>query len=377
MLLAPDKFKGTLSASEVAHHLSVGIRSARPDVEIVVVPASDGGDGLLEASDRAGFVRVPVRAAGPTGVVADTSYARRGSEAVIEMAEVCGLTRLPGWDLAPETASSRGVGEVIAAALDAGCMQILLGIGGSASTDGGAGMLRALGIRVLDAAGEEIGEGGLALARVDRLDLSGLHPGLGPATITVACDVDSPLTGPAGAARVFGPQKGAGPDLVDQLDAAMTLWADVVAAATGQDLRQTPGAGAAGGVGFGAMSVFRAELRPGAEVVQELTGLADFIESADLVITGEGSLDVQTLHGKAPAGVAAAARRAGVPVIAVAGRCLLDAETLGRAGIGTTYTLDDESTYAGESFSAPGPLLERIGARIAGRMRDRSTEDDA
>lgn len=375
VVLAPDKFKGTLTAVEVSDHLAAGIRSVRPDVEIVVIPVSDGGDGLLTAARRAGFEPVPARAAGPTGVVGDTSYVRQGAKAVIEMAEVCGLARLPDRTPAPGTASSRGMGEVMAAALGAGCTQILLGIGGSASTDGGAGMLRALGARVLDIRGEEIAEGGIALAQVDRIDLTGLRPDLQAATITVACDVDNPLTGSTGAAAVYGPQKGASVELVAELDRAMTVWADVIAAATGQDLRETPGAGAAGGVGFGAMAVLGAALEPGAGLIQQLTGLEQALIGADLVITGEGSLDEQTLNGKAPAGVAVAARKAGVPVVAVAGRCQLDIPTLAKAGIDAAHALDQEASYPEESFEAPGPLLMRIGARIAAQMLDQSPGD--
>ena len=363
VLLAPDKFKGTLTAAQVAAHLTAGIGSVRPDVD--VVPVSDGGDGLLDAARRSGFEVVALRAAGPTGRVGDTSYARREEEAVVEMAEVCGLGRLPDGVPAPAAASSRGVGEVIAGALDAGCTRILVGIGGSASTDGGAGMVAALGARVLDASGDELADGGGALADVAALDLAGLHPGLAKAAITIACDVDNPLLGPSGAAAVYGPQKGAGPDLVDALDRSLGRWADVVATATGSDRRDEPGAGAAGGVGFAAIAVLGAELHPGTEVVQELTGLREALAGADLVVTGEGSLDQQTLSGKAPMGVATAARAAGVPVVVVAGRCLLDTETLAGAGIGTAYALTDEASYPEESLEAPGPLLERIGARIA------------
>jgi glycerate kinase len=371
VVLAPDKFKGTLTAAAVADHLIAGIRSARPEVEVVVVPVSDGGDGLLEALGRAGFAQVPVRASGPTGVQGDTSYARRGAEAVIEMAEVCGLGRLPGGTLAPATATSRGVGEVVAEALDAGCTEILIGVGGSASTDGGAGMVSALGARVLDRGGNELDDGGEALGAVARLDLSGLHPRVGDASISLACDVDNPLTGPTGAAAVYGPQKGAGPDLVATLDRALAAWADVVASTTGRDLRETPGSGAAGGIGLGAMAVLGARLRPGAAVVQQLTGLEDALVGVDLVITGEGSLDAQTLSGKAPAAVAEAAGRAGVPVVAVAGRCLLDASALAGAGFRAAYALVDEASSPQESFDAPGPLLERLGARIATKELDR------
>ena len=365
VLLAPDKFKGSLTAAEVSGHLATGLRSVRPDVEVEVVPVSDGGDGLLDVARQVGFDTASVVAAGPTGVPGDAAYAVRDDEAVAELAEVCGLVRLPDDRLEPETATSRGLGEVIEAAVVSGRRRLLVGIGGSASTDGGAGLLRGLGAQVLDADGEPLAEGGAALARAARLDLSGLHDALADAEIVVACDVDNVLTGPRGAAAVYGPQKGADPEQVARLDAALTHWADLVATTVGHDLRDTPGAGAAGGVGFGMYAVLGATLRPGTELVQELTGLADAVARADLVVTGEGSLDEQTLHGKAPAGVAALARAVGVPVVAVAGRLLLDRQTLDAAGIGTAYALLDEARDEHEAFDAPGPLLERIGARIA------------
>ena len=242
----------------------------------------------------------------------------------MELAEVAGLAGLHG-ALAPLTATSRGLGELIAHALDAGCTRVLVGIGGSASTDGGLGLVQALGARVRDASGAEVGPGGAGAATAATLDLTGLHPGLAAARIEVACDVDNPLTGPEGAAAVYGPQKGADPDQVRQLDAALAHWADVVAAATGHDHRADPGAGAAGGVGFATVAILGATLRPGAQLMLDQLGFADALAGADLVVTGEGSLDEQTLRGKAPAAVAAAGRAAGVPVIAVAGRCLLDA----------------------------------------------------
>jgi glycerate kinase len=259
---------------------------------------------------------------------------------------------------------------VIGAALAAGCRRLLVGIGGSASTDGGSGLLAGLGASLLDEAGRPVADGGAALARVASLDLAGLPSALPEAEITVACDVDNPLTGPRGAAAVYGPQKGAAPGQVATLDAALGHWADVVAASTGHDLRDAPGAGAAGGAGFGLYAGLGAALRPGTEVVQELTGLAEAIASADLVVTGEGSLDRQTLHGKAPAGVAASARAAGVPVVAVAGRVELDAATLEAAGIGAAYSLVDEAGHVQRALDSPGPLLERIGARIAATLPD-------
>ncbi|MEO8888149.1 MAG: glycerate kinase [Jatrophihabitantaceae bacterium] len=364
VLLAPDKFKGTLTAAEVAGYLAEGIRACRPEIELATVPVADGGDGLLDAFETAGFKRVRTVAAGPSGTSTATSYVRRGPDAVIELAAVSGLAAL-GDDLAPLTATSRGVGEVIAAALDAGCTHIVLGIGGSACTDGGIGMLQALGALVLDRSGAAVGDGGLGAQSATRLVLTGLHPLLERANVEVACDVDNPLTGATGAAAVYGPQKGASPEQVALLDSALTGWADVVAATTGRDLRDTQGAGAAGGVGFAAVAVLGASLRPGVDVVLELIGFAEHLVGADLVVTGEGSLDEQTLHGKAPAGVAAAARAQGVPVVAVAGRCLLDAGRLRVAGFDAVHTLLEESAGTDEAFTAPGPLLRAIGARIA------------
>jgi glycerate kinase len=365
VLLAPDKFKGTLTAAEVAAHLSAGLRSVRPDVELVVVPVADGGDGTLAAAVAAGFTRVPVRATGPTGMPCESAYGVRGTEAVVELAQVSGLAQLPGGRSAPLSATSRGTGELIAAALDAGARRVVVAIGGSACTDGGAGLLQALGATIRTASGDEVRPGGAGLLDAAVLDLGGLHPGLAAAELVVACDVDNPLTGSRGAAAVYGPQKGAGPEDVELLDAALTRWADVVARATGSDRRGEPGAGAAGGVGFGLLAVLGATTRPGAELVFELTGLPDAIAGADLVVTGEGSLDAQTLHGKAPAAVAALARDKGVPAVAVAGQVTLADGELAAAGLHAAYALVDEAGSRQEALEAPGPLLERIGARIA------------
>jgi glycerate kinase len=245
---------------------------------------------------------------------------------------------------------------------------MVLGIGGSASTDGGAGMAQALGARVLDADGNDVGNGGGPLAAVASLDLSTLHPGLADARIEVASDVDNPLTGDRGAAAVYGPQKGADDDQVRSLDGALARWADVVADATGHDHRDDPGAGAAGGVGFGAVAVLGASLRPGVDLVLDLIDFPSHLSGADLVVTGEGSLDEQTLNGKAPVGVARAARSAGVPVVAVAGRCALDENQLHDAGFEAAYMLLDEASSRDEAFERPAPLLERIGAQLAERL---------
>ncbi len=364
VVFAPDKFKGTLTAAEVAAHASTGLLRVRPDAEVVVVAVADGGDGTLAAAEAAGFARVTLTAAGPTGEPCPTAYGRRGEEAVVELAEISGLGQLPGGTLAPLTATSRGTGELIAAAVAAGCRRIVVGIGGSACTDGGAGLVVGLGGRVLDAAGEPVADGGAALASASTLDLTGLPAALAAVELVIASDVDNPLTGLRGAAAVYGPQKGASGEQVAVLDAALAHWADLVDRATGTDLRDQPGAGAAGGVGY-ALAALGAHARPGAEVVFELTGLHDALVGADLVVTGEGSLDAQTLNGKAPAAVAAAARVAGVPVVALAGQVALSTAELERAGFSAAYALVDVASTPDESFTSPGPLLERLGERIA------------
>ena len=372
VLIAPDKFKGTLTAAQVAAAVGRGLTAARPTITAVELPVADGGDGTLDAAIAAGFTRVPVRVNGPLGDPVETAYAVRDGVAVLEMADACGLNRLPDRRLAPMTASSTGLGQLIRAALDAGVDQIILGVGGSASTDGGAGMLTALGARLLDAAGHELPSGGGALARLDRVDLAGLHARLSRTQVVLAGDVDNPLLGPNGAAAIYGPQKGASPAQVRELDAALARWSIAVATALGastgdQDhpAADTPGAGAAGGVGFAAIALLGAESRAGIDLFLELTGFYDQLVHARLVITGEGSLDTQTLRGKAPAGVALAAGRAGVPVVAVAGRNLLDPAQLAAAGFAAAYTLLDLEPDVARCLAEPSPLLEQLGARIA------------
>jgi glycerate 2-kinase len=365
VVVAPDKFKGSLTAPQVAARVAAGLSRAAPGVEVVQVPVADGGDGTLEAALSAGFRRVPVRAEGPTGEPVDTAYAERDGVAVVELADVSGLRRLPGGRLAARAASSYGTGQVIRAALDAGCRRIVLGIGGSASTDGGAGMVQALGGRLVDTGGGEVGRGGAALVAVRSLDLAGLHPALKQAEVVVASDVDNPLLGPRGAAAVYGPQKGASPADVAELDAALARWADAVHRATGIDSAETPGAGAAGGVGFAALAVLGARLQPGIDLILDLVRFREALPGARLVICGEGSLDAQTLHGKAPAGVAAAARSAGIPAVAVAGRSLLSAAELEPAGILAAYALSDLEPDPRRSMAEAGPLLERLAERVA------------
>ncbi|WP_405484753.1 glycerate kinase [Nocardia sp. NBC_00511] len=365
VLIASDKFKGSLTAAQVGAAVRAGIRRARPDAEVSVVPVADGGDGTVAAALAAGFDAVPLTASGPTGEPVLTAYARRDDLAVIEMADVSGLVRLPGGQLHPMTATSRGTGEVIAAAVAAGCRRIVLGIGGSAGTDGGAGLLEALGARLLDADGNPVGDGGAALTRVASIDLTSLRELMDGVEVTVACDVDNPLTGPTGAAAVYGPQKGADPAQVAELDAALGQWADRLTAAIGSERREAAGAGAAGGVGFAALAVLGARLRPGIELMLELVGFDAEVAGVDLVVTGEGKLDEQTLHGKAPAGVAAAARAAGVPVVAVCGRNTLPDNRLHEAGISVAYSLIEIEPDEQRCLSAGAMLLQQLGVRVA------------
>lgn len=365
VLVAADKFKGSLTAAAVGEAVRTGLQRSLPDLPVSVVPVADGGDGTIAAAVAAGYAEVPVVATGPTGGRVTASYARLGEVAVVELAAVSGLSQLPGGRLAPLVAGSRGTGEVIAAALDAGCRRIVVGIGGSAGTDGGAGLASALGATLFDAQGRELIDGGAALADLARLELTGLHPRLADADIVVACDVDNPLTGPSGAAAVYGPQKGASTADIDELDASLSHWADTVASVTGSDLRDSPGAGAAGGVGFAALSLLGATLRPGIDLMLDLVGFHDQLDDALLVVTGEGSLDEQTLHGKAPAGVAAAAVAAGIPVVAVCGRNLLSEDQLRAAGIVAAYSLLDIEPDPGTCMTNAGPLLERLAERLA------------
>ena len=367
VLIAADKFKGTLTASEVAAAVAAGLRRVA-DVEVRVVPVADGGDGTVAAALEVGFTTVPLTASGPTGEPVETLYARRDETAVVEMADVSGLVRLPGGRLDPLGATSRGLGEVIAAAIDAGCHHIVVGIGGSASTDGGAGMVQALGARLTDERGSELDGGGAHLATLARLDLTGLRRRIQEVQFTFACDVGNPLTGPRGAAAVYGPQKGASPGDVAMLDAALTHWADVVSAETGRDERDAAGAGAAGGVGYAAVALLDAALLPGIDLVLDLVGFPEALAAlgpGDLVITGEGALDEQTLHGKAPAGVAAAASARGIRVVAVCGQNALGSERLEQAGISAAYALVDIEPDVTRCMTQPAPLLEELGARIA------------
>ncbi|MER6027655.1 glycerate kinase [Streptomyces sp. NPDC001851] len=367
VLIAADKFKGSLTAVQVAERVTAGLRRVVPDLAVEALPVADGGDGTVDAAVAAGFERREVRVAGPLGQEVPAAFALRGGTAVVEMAEASGLQRLPVGVFAPLTASTYGSGELLRAALDAGARTIVFGVGGSATTDGGAGMLAALGARFLDEDGEPVPPGGGGLAGLARADLSGLDARLSTVELVLASDVDNPLTGPKGAPAVYGPQKGASPDDVETLDAALAHFAKVLEAAVGPRAAEhaaAPGAGAAGGIGYGAL-LLGARFRPGIEVMLDVLGFAPALERASLVVTGEGSLDEQTLHGKAPAGVAAAARAAGKDVVAVCGRLALPEEALLRAGIGRAYPLTSVEPDVAQCIADAGPILERVAERIA------------
>ncbi|MFD5112347.1 glycerate kinase [Streptomyces sp. NPDC058391] len=368
VLVAADKFKGSLTAVQVAERVTAGLHRIAPGVTVETLPVADGGDGTVAAAVEAGFERREVRVTGPLGDELTAAYALRDGTAVIEMAEASGLQHLPEGVFAPLTATTYGSGELLRAALDAGARSIVFGVGGSATTDGGAGMLAALGARFLDADGQPVGPGGGGLRELTTADLSGLDPRLAGTDIVLASDVDNPLTGPKGAPAVYGPQKGASPQDVATLDAALTHYASVLETAVGSRaarLARSPGAGAAGGIGYGALVGLGASFRPGIEVMLDVLGFAPALARATLVITGEGSLDEQTLHGKAPAGVAAAARAQGIEVIAVCGRLALRPEALGKAGIRRAYALTDLEPDPAVCMAEAGPLLERLATDIA------------
>jgi glycerate kinase len=371
VVIAPDKFKGSLTAIQAAGHIAAGLRRAVPGTPLTIMPVADGGDGTVEAAVACGFTRRRATVSGPTGEPVTACYAVRGDTAIIELAEASGLRRLPGGVPAPMTASSLGTGELIDAALRGGARRIVLGLGGSACTDGGTGLATALGVRFLDARGIPLPPGGAALRELTTIEPGDLAGRLAGIEIVVAGDVDSPLLGPEGAAAVFAPQKGARPSQVQALEQGLSRLETVTRGRLGVRAAARPGAGAAGGVGYGAMAFLSATIRPGIGYLLELLGFTDRMAGALLVITGEGSLDRQTLRGKAPLGVARAAARGGVPVVAVSGRRSLTDEQVRRAGFQYAYALTDIEPDPGRCVEEAGPLLERLAERIGRELLPR------
>ena len=386
IVIAPDKFKGSLSAPDVCRHLEKGLQAAAGgNLDILRIPVADGGEGTLDAAVGSGFTRRSATVSGPTGQPVKADFAVRGHEAVIEMAAASGLALLPQVQgggqpdsASAATATSLGTGQLIRAALDAGCRRIILGVGGSANTDGGAGLLQGLGARFLDATGNELPAGGAALANLHRIDFTGFEPRLVETRFVLASDVDNPLLGPQGAAAVFGPQKGATPQDVDLLDTALARFVEVLAREIGfraERAAEAPGAGAAGGVGYAAIAVLAATRRPGIDVVLEFTQLAHRLAGADLVITGEGSLDEQSLLGKTPMGVARAAAAAGIPVVAVCGRTTLTPEHQQDSGFRQVYPLTALEPKVDICIAEAGSLLEQLGKNILHELANPAAAD--
>jgi glycerate kinase len=368
IVVAPDSFKGSATAAQAAAAIARGVRSVLPDVAVVEHPIADGGEGTVDAVVRAGLRRVEATVTGPLGGRVRASYAVGDEGAVVELAAAAGLGCLPVPGPTRHTARSattRGVGELVRHALDGGVRQVTVAIGGSATTDGGAGLLAALGARVTSADGTDLAPGGAALLDVASLGLGGLDPRLRGTEVVVACDVDNPLLGPHGAAAVYAPQKGASPEDVELLERALRRWAEVVSAATGSDLRDLPGAGAAGGVGFALAAVLGADLRPGAPILLDATSFHRHLGPGVLVVVGEGSLDEQSLRGKGPVATARVARDAGARAVAVAGRAAVTPEQAAAAGIEAVWTLTDREPDSSRCMAEAPRLLEETGRRLA------------
>jgi glycerate kinase len=371
IVIAPDSFKESLSALQVATAIEAGMREVWPDATYVKVPVADGGEGTVQALiDALDGRRVDVRVTGPLGRAVNAFYGMTGDGdlAVIEMAAASGLEGVPPDLRDPRTATSRGTGELILAALDAGARRFVLGVGGSATNDGGAGMLQALGVRLLDAAGNDIGPGGAELARLDRIDVAGLDPRLHEAAFRIACDVDNPLVGPRGASAVFGPQKGATPAMIEQLDAALAHYADIIRRDIGQDIAQLPGAGAGGGIAAAMVVFLHGQLRPGIEIVTDAIGLDALVRDADLVITGEGRIDSQTVNGKTPMGVARVARRHDKPVVAIGGGLAADADAVHAHGIDVVVAAVARPCSVAEALAAAEANLRRAARNLAAAL---------
>lgn len=342
IVIAPDSFKESLSAMQVAEAIEQGFRELFPQAEYLKLPMADGGEGTVESMVAAtsGEI-VAVEVTGPLGlpVKAFFGWMGDGETAVIEMAAASGLHLVPPQQRNPLITSSFGTGELILAALQHGARKIIIGIGGSATNDGGAGMMQALGAKLLDAHGHELSGGGGALAELACADLTHLDSRLADTDILVACDVNNPLCGEKGASAVFGPQKGATPEMVAQLDAALRHYGEKIEQATGKRVLELAGAGAAGGMGAALSGLLNARLQPGIDIVTDALKLADAVQGADMVITGEGRIDSQTIHGKTPIGVARVAKRFDIPVIAIAGGMSADYSVVHQHGIDAVFSV--------------------------------------
>ncbi|NRP27419.1 Glycerate kinase [Marinobacterium sp. xm-d-420] len=374
LVIAPDSFKESLDAEGVAHAIAKGIESTLADVDIHCVPVADGGEGTTEALIAATYGQQhTAEVTGPLGQPLNAIWGVLGHQegvpltAVVETAAASGLDKILPEQRDALTASTYGTGELILKALDQGARRIIMGLGGSATNDGGTGLLRALGAKFLDAAGQELAEGGAALAHLDCVDLTGFDPRLAETEFLVACDVDNPLLGERGASAIFGPQKGATPEQVQQLDDALARLADVSADLLGKDLRDRAGAGAAGGLGYALVQFLDARLAPGIDLVLEAVDFHKTLKGADLVITGEGRMDGQSLSGKTPVGVARWAKQHDLPVIALCGSIGEGAEGVHDVGIDALFSVVPGVCSLEEALANGAENLERTGAQI-GRL---------
>jgi len=376
IVVAPDKFKGSAPAREVAEAITEGLNSVLPSAQVRCIPVADGGEGTVDAAVSAGFTKRNLQVTGPVAVPVEATWALHGShEAVVELAQASGIELLDPKRLAGAAATSRGTGEMLQSALASGAQRIVLGLGGSACTDGGAGMLAALGVELYDANDQPILDGGGNLQHLAHVSLAGLDPRWADIEVVLASDVDNPLLGPAGAAAVFGPQKGLDDNQVPILDAALGHFANLLAEAAERewgfeagghvrDMVEHPGAGAAGGTGFAAMAALGATQRRGIDVVLDFVDFSSALHNADLVVTGEGSLDEQSLQGKTPVGVGQAAAQQHIPVYAVCGRSLLTTQQATQAGIDKVFALSDLEPDPSVSMSQAHRLLVQIGQQI-------------
>jgi glycerate kinase len=366
IVVAPNSFKGSLSATQAAAAMASGVRQVFPDAEVIEIPVADGGDGTVEALVKArnGIYRW-ANVEGPLGdpVLAPLGLIDGGSTAVVELASASGFELIQPAHRDPRKTSTFGFGQLLDAARQAGVKSIIAGIGGSATNDGGTGMAQALGFRFLDMAGRDLPRGGSALSRLERIDPTGLNPGWRSVKVMVACDVTNPLTGPEGASYIYGPQKGADPLMVRQLDAALVHLAKVIERDFGKSVANIPGAGAAGGTGAGLIAFLDAQLMPGAALVVEASGFDQKLPGADLVLTGEGRADSQTAYGKAPGEVARRAKAARIPVLLISGTKGPGWEALSALGVSSIATLDEEGENLQQLMLDAAEMLTRATVR--------------
>lgn len=367
VVAAPDSFKGSLTAIEAAEAMEAGIKRFDDSIEVAKVPMADGGEGIVQSlTDASEGHIVSAVVKGPMGEITNSFYGilGGGKTAVIEMAAASGLTLVKPEERNPLITTTYGTGELIKDALDKGCRRIIIGIGGSATNDGGVGALQALGVRFLDDSGNDIGFGGGQLGKLHSIDTGCLDSRIKDSVITVACDVDNPLCGSRGASFVFGPQKGADRVMVEELDRNLSHYADLAESTLEVRIRNYPGAGAAGGLGFGLMTFLGATLKRGVDIVIEMVGLEDRIKDADLVITGEGMMDHQTVYGKTPFGVANTAKKYGIPVVAICGSIGKGAEILYENGFKSLFSIIDSPMSLEEAMERSKELLENCTERV-------------